>query len=88
MSALDVRLAQRGLLTLPGSWRRKYGLKPGVRLTLLDLGGVFVVSPRGGETDALADRLARSLARRGLSLEQMLRDLRAARDKKAAAAGS
>jgi aspartyl-tRNA synthetase len=41
-----IELAQRGILTLPKALRERYRLQPGDSFTLLDLGGVFVLSPR------------------------------------------
>jgi bifunctional DNA-binding transcriptional regulator/antitoxin component of YhaV-PrlF toxin-antitoxin module len=73
------QLAQRGLVTLPKSWRDAYDLKAGDTLTLLDLGGVFVISPRRCEVDALASRVATALAESGETLENMLAALREAR---------
>ena len=52
-----VRMAQRGVVTLPKVLRENYNLRPGDDFTLLDLGGVFVLSPRRSEVDSLADRL-------------------------------
>jgi len=51
--------------------------------TLLDLGGVFVLSPRRSEIDALADRMAAQWAEDGETLETMLQALREERDRRA-----
>ena len=77
---LTVQLAQRGVLTLPKSLRESYNLQPGDSFTLLDLGGVFVLSPLHSEIDALAERLTYSLTERGETLETMLRALREERE--------
>jgi len=76
-----VQVAQRGVIVLPKSLRREYGLQAGDRLTLLDLGGVFVLSPQASEVDVLADRLSGKLAEEGQSLEGMLRVLREERER-------
>jgi hypothetical protein len=60
------------------------GSHPGDELTLLDLGGVFVLSPRRSEVDTLADKIAMELAAQGESLESMLIALREARERYAA----
>ena len=73
------QLAQRGLVTLPKIWREAYRLHPGDPLTLLDLGGVFIISPGRSQLDALANELAQTLAERGETLESMLLALRDAR---------
>jgi bifunctional DNA-binding transcriptional regulator/antitoxin component of YhaV-PrlF toxin-antitoxin module len=76
-----IQLAQRGVLTLPKSIRQAYHLEPGDELTLIDLGGVFVLSPRRSEIDALAGQISQSLSEKGESLESMLQALRQAREK-------
>ncbi|NIM93396.1 MAG: AbrB/MazE/SpoVT family DNA-binding domain-containing protein, partial [Anaerolineales bacterium] len=75
-----IKLAQRGVVTLPKSLRDAYGLKTGDLLTILDLGGVFVLSPRSSEIDALADRIKKTLEEKDESLESMLQVLREERE--------
>jgi bifunctional DNA-binding transcriptional regulator/antitoxin component of YhaV-PrlF toxin-antitoxin module len=78
---ITLQLAQRGVLTLPKALRESYNLQPGDSFTLLDLGGVFVLSPRRSEIDALADRLTQSLTQQGETLETMLQALREERER-------
>ncbi|MFI0607701.1 MAG: AbrB/MazE/SpoVT family DNA-binding domain-containing protein [Anaerolineae bacterium] len=73
---LEVQVAARGLITLPQSLREAYGIRPGDRLTLLDLGGVFVLSRRESRVDALADMVASRLHEQGEDLESMLKAIR------------
>jgi bifunctional DNA-binding transcriptional regulator/antitoxin component of YhaV-PrlF toxin-antitoxin module len=75
-----VQVAQRGLITLPKALRETYRIQEGDLLTLLDLGGVFVLSPRRFEIDRLADELRDALIGQGESLESMLQTLREARE--------
>jgi bifunctional DNA-binding transcriptional regulator/antitoxin component of YhaV-PrlF toxin-antitoxin module len=84
MNTMTVQVAKRGLLTLPKALRDAYDIAPGDALTLLDLGGVFVLSPRLSEIDALADTIANDLQARGETLETMLQALREERNKYAA----
>lgn len=79
--AAEVRLGERGVLTLPKDVRDSYGLKAGTELTLLDLGGVLVISPRRSEVDRLADRIERKLAAKGETLETMLAAVREERER-------
>jgi bifunctional DNA-binding transcriptional regulator/antitoxin component of YhaV-PrlF toxin-antitoxin module len=58
---MTIQVAQRGLLTLPKVLREAYNIQEGDQLTLLDLGGVFVISPQRSEIDRLADRLKATL---------------------------
>jgi AbrB family looped-hinge helix DNA binding protein len=80
---ITVNVAQRGVVTLPKSIREAYGLRPGDTLTLLDLGGVFLLSPRRSEIDTLADRITQALTERGETLESMLHVLREERERHA-----
>lgn len=76
MKTITVQVAQRGLITLPKTLREAYGISPGDTMTLLDLDGVFVLSPRRSEVDAIADKLATEWQARGETLETMLQALR------------
>ena len=80
---LIVRMSQRGVVTLPKILRESYNLHPGDSFTLLDLGGVFVLSPHRSEVDSLADRITQALTKRGETLESMLQALREERDRDA-----
>ena len=78
---VSIQLGQRGVLTLPKALRDQYDLQPGNDFTLLDLGGVFVLSPTRSKIDSLADQLAASLAQKGETLESMLAVLREERER-------
>lgn len=76
-----IKLGQRGVLTLPKELREQHRLAAGDDMTLIDLDGVFVLSPRRSEIDALADRLGRELGLKGGSLESMLAAVREERER-------
>jgi AbrB family looped-hinge helix DNA binding protein len=78
---ITVQVAQRGVVTLPKSIREAYGLQPGDTLTLLDLGGVLLLSPHRSEVDALAERITQALTERDETLESMLHTLREERER-------
>ena len=77
---LVVQVSQRGLVTLPKALRDTYHIREGDQLSLLDLGGVFVLSLRRSEIDGLAEQVQATLAAKGESLESMLVVLREARE--------
>jgi len=79
--SLTVTMAQRGVVTIPKVLREDYNLRPGDTFTLLDLGGVFVLSPCRSEIDVLADRLTDALMERGETLESVLQALREERER-------
>jgi AbrB family looped-hinge helix DNA binding protein len=78
---LAIKVAKRGTITLPKSLRDRYEIKEGDGLTLLDLGGVFVLSRAPSQVDELADRIGDALRERGETLESMLAVLREERDR-------
>ena len=78
---MTIQVAQRGLVTLPKVLREAYHIQEGDLLTLLDLGGVFVLSPRHTELDSLANQLSATLVEQGENLESMLQALREARER-------
>ena len=75
MQTFTLQVAQRGLITLPQTLRKAHNIEPGQQMTLLDLDGVFVLSRRPSQVDALADRIADDLAGRGETLASMLQTL-------------
>ena len=77
---MTVQMTQRGVVVLPKTLRETYNFQPGDRFTLLDLGGVFVISPQRSNINALADRINQSLVEKGESLESMLLTLREERE--------
>ena len=78
---ISIQVAQRGLVTLPKALREAYSIREGDQMTLLDLGGVFVLSRRRSEIDRIADQFGTILAEKGESLESMLQALREARQR-------
>ena len=76
---ITARVGRRGVLTLPKALRERYRIREGDVLTLVDLGGVLLVLPPS-RLDPLADQITRKMQERGLTLEEMLRELRALRE--------
>lgn len=82
MSETTVQMTDRGVITLPKKLRDAYRLRGGDYLTLLDLGGVFILSPQPTQIDALADQVAEQWAADGQTLETMLQALREERERR------
>ena len=76
MDAMVVQVAQRGVITLPKRLREAYGLQPGDTLSVVDLGGAFLLYPGRSEVEEIASRIGAELAARGETLESMLQALR------------
>ena len=82
MASITLQMAQRGIITIPKSVRDSYGMQPGDTFTLLDLGGVFVLSPRRSQIDAIAGEMAAQWAKDGETLETMLQALGEERERR------
>ena len=76
-----VQLGPHGELVFPKALRERYNLQPGDTITLLDIGGVFILRPQPSEIDAVADQIKEMLITEGATLDSMLKDLREARDR-------
>ena len=78
-SSMQVR--KRGVVTLPLELRRKYGIKEGDTFRVVDLDGVIVLTPMVPMVPELARELERLREEAGLSVEEMLADLQAQRER-------
>ena len=80
MDTTTLQMGQRGVMTFPKALREDYNFKTGEQFTLLDIGGVFILSPMRSQIDALADQIKYALVDQGESLESMLAVLREERE--------
>ncbi len=76
-----VQVRQRGTLTLPADVRDRYNIQPGDSFRLVDLDGILVFTPLAPLVPELAREIERARVEAGLSVEQMLADLRAQRER-------
>ena len=69
----SLQLRSKGALTLPAELRRKYDLNEGDIITLIDLGeGSLLLTPIIPQIDRLGDRIAKTLNKEGVSLDEIL----------------
>ncbi len=81
---METRLLQlrgRGTLTLPARIRERYGLDEGDPITLVDLDGALLLSPRVSVIGKLATEIDYLRREAGLSLEDLLQGVREQRAK-------
>lgn len=78
---LTLHVRERGELTLPDDLREKYGIQAGDTLHLVDLDGVFVLSPMMPIVPELAREIERMRLEAGLSTEDLLKSLREQRER-------
>jgi bifunctional DNA-binding transcriptional regulator/antitoxin component of YhaV-PrlF toxin-antitoxin module len=85
MRATTVQIRQRGTLTLPAKLRAKYRLDDGDSLTVLDLDGNILLSPKVAVVPKLAAEVERMRKAAGLSVEDLLTTTPVRRGKRRAA---
>lgn len=76
-----VQVRGRGVLTLPADIRKKYEIKEGDTFQLLDLDGLFVLTPMIPLVPELAREIERARLETGLSTEELLGALREQRER-------
>ena len=77
--AITVR--QRGTLTLPADIREKYDIQTGDTYRLVDLDGVFVLTPMVPLVPELAREIERARLEAGISTDELLKGLREQRER-------
>lgn len=70
-----VQIGKRGTLTLPAGLRKQYGLDAGDLLTVIDMGGVFVLSPEVSVVSKIAREIEQMREEAGLSPDDLLAGL-------------
>ncbi len=76
----SIQVRQRGTLTLPADLREKYAIQPGDTFRLVDLEGIFVLTPMVPMVPELAREIERMRRDAGLSIEELLTGLREQRE--------
>ena len=80
-NSYTVQIRQRGVVTIPTELRREYGLDEDDVLTLIDLGGVFVLSPKISMVPKLAREIERKREQAGVTLEELIDSVHEERSK-------
>lgn len=77
-TAMDatIQIRQRGSLTLPVELRERYGIEPGDTFRILDLDGIFVLTPMTPMVPELAREIERARLEAGLDTADLLQALR------------
>ena len=76
-----IQVRSRGLITLPTNIREKYGIKTGDTFRLIDLDGVFVLTPMVPMVPKLAREIEQARLETGLSIDDLLQSLREQRQR-------
>ena len=76
-----IQVRDRGVITLPADLREKYGIENGDIFRLVDLDGVFVLTPMVPMVPELAREIEKARLEAGLSMEELLQGLREQRER-------
>jgi bifunctional DNA-binding transcriptional regulator/antitoxin component of YhaV-PrlF toxin-antitoxin module len=76
-----IQVRDRGVITLPAELRTKYGIENGDIFRLVDLDGVFVLTPMVPMVPELAREIEQARLEAGLSIEDLLHSLREQRQR-------
>ena len=76
-----IQVRSRGVITLPADLREKYGIENGDIFRLVDLDGVFVLTPMVPMVPELAREIEQARLEAGLSIEDLLQGLREQRQR-------
>jgi AbrB family looped-hinge helix DNA binding protein len=71
-----VQIRQRGTLTIPAELREKYGIEPGDTFRVVDLDGMFILTPMVPMVPELAREIEKARIEAGLDTADLLRSLR------------
>ena len=75
MTALTIQINQQGTLSLPFELQTKYKLNEGDVLTLLDLDGIFLLTPKPSIVSKLAHQIEQLRQKEGLCIEDLIEGL-------------
>ena len=76
-----VQVRKRGVMTLPAELREKYKIRQGDTFRLVDLDGVFVLTPMVPMVPELAREIERVRQEAGISMDELIQGLREQREK-------
>ena len=71
-----LQIHRDGTITLPASLRKKYKLKEGQTLTIIDLGeGTILLTPMISQVEKLADQIAKGFEKENITFDDLLQAL-------------
>lgn len=75
-----IQVRQRGVFTFPSNLRTKYNIKDGDTYRVIDLDGIFVLTPMIPIVPELAREIEQARVEAGISTEELLQGLREQRE--------
>ncbi len=71
-----IQIRKRGVVTIPSELREKYGIQEGDTYQLVDMDGIFVLTPMIPIVPELAREIERYRREAGVSTEDLMQGLR------------
>jgi AbrB family looped-hinge helix DNA binding protein len=75
-----IQVRNRGTITLPAELREKYGIDSGDIFRLIDLEGIFVLTPMVPIVPELAREIETSRREAGLGIDELIQGIREQRE--------
>ncbi|MFO8036473.1 MAG: AbrB/MazE/SpoVT family DNA-binding domain-containing protein [Anaerolineales bacterium] len=75
-----IQVRKRGVVTIPSELREKYGIQEGDTYQLVDMDGIFVLTPMTPMVPELAREIERFRREAGVSTEDLMQGLREERE--------
>lgn len=75
-----IKVRKRGVVTLPADLRQKYDIEEGDTFRVLDLDGLFVLTPMVPMVPELAREIESMRLEEGISIQELLEGLRQQRE--------
>lgn len=72
LKTYDIRLRQRGQITVPREVRDRLSIKEGDTLTLVQVGSTLLLTPKRPVVPLLADRIVELMEEKGVTLADLL----------------
>ena len=76
-----IQVRKRGVVTIPSEMREKYGIQEGDTYQLVDMDGIFVLTPMMPMVPELAREIERFRREEGVSMEDLMQALREERER-------
>jgi AbrB family looped-hinge helix DNA binding protein len=76
-----VRIRERGQVTIPSSFRKDLGLGENDTLNMVKIDEMLILTPRKPFGDAVARKVESAMKRKGLTLDDLLANLKGQRKK-------
>jgi bifunctional DNA-binding transcriptional regulator/antitoxin component of YhaV-PrlF toxin-antitoxin module len=71
----EIEVGEKGQITMPASFRKAHRLAKGSRVFAVEVGGALMLLPEDDELGQLSRDIRDALARKGITIKQLHRDL-------------